>query len=139
MPRWTFGILLVAAAFLALGGYKMFMTSSTRAEAPAFTATATEGFAADRAPAEPVRFDGKRAMSYLEQICKIGPRMSGTKGMEQQQELLKKHFEALGGKVELQRFTARQNSQRQARSRALRPEPNSRDAWPCRHRSRLCL
>ena len=113
MPRWTFGILLVAAAFLALGGYKMFMTSSTRAEAPAFTATATEGFAADRAPAEPVRFDGKRAMSYLEQICKIGPRMSATEGMQKQQEMLKKHFEALGARVQFQKFTARQASRGQ--------------------------
>src|SRR5438046_606595 len=113
MPRWTFGILLVAAAFLALGGYKMFMTSSTRAEPPAFTATAAEGFAADRAPAEPVRFDAKRAMSYLEQICKIGPRMSATEGMQKQQEMLKKHFEVLGVRVHFQKFTARQASRGQ--------------------------
>ena len=113
MPRWTFGILLVAAAFLALGGYKMFMTASTRAEPPAFTATATEGFAADRAPAEPVRFDAKRAMSYLEQICKIGPRMSATEGMKKQQEMLKKHFAALGGRVQFQKFAARQTSRGQ--------------------------
>src|SRR5262249_37178090 len=62
--------------------------------------------------AAPVAFDAKRAMGYLEQVCKIGPRISGSDGMKQQQELLKKHFEALGAKVELQRFTARQVSQR---------------------------
>jgi hypothetical protein len=65
-------------------------------------------FAADR---DDVVFDGARVMGYLKEICKIGPRMSGTEGMKKQQELLKKHFEALGGKVEMQAFTARQRSQ----------------------------
>jgi hypothetical protein len=71
-------------------------------------------FAADRAGAavEPVAFDGKRAMGYLEKICDLGPRISGTAGMLKQQELLRKHFEALGAKVETQPFTARQVSQR---------------------------
>ena len=36
--------------------------------------------------------------------------MSGTEGMTKQQELLTKHFEDLGGKVRLQKFTARQRS-----------------------------
>src|SRR5262245_50103222 len=40
-------------------------------------------FAADReAPPggeKPVPFDGKRAMGYLEEICKIGPRISGSR------------------------------------------------------------
>jgi hypothetical protein len=67
-------------------------------------------FAAAR---DDVVFDGTRAMGYLKDICKIGPRMSGTEGMKKQQELLKKHFEGLGGKVERQTFTAKQKSQRQ--------------------------
>src|SRR5436853_423553 len=84
----------------------------------ASTAAGNEGgdeFASDRKPmrGDPLPFDNKRALGYLELICKIGPRMSGTKGMEQQQELLKKHFESLGAKVEMQRFNVRQNSQRQ--------------------------
>src|SRR5262249_44217796 len=58
-------------------------------------------------------FDAKRAMGYLEQICKIGTRISGTEGMTKQQELLRKHFEAHGGKVSLQKFTARQQSRRE--------------------------
>jgi hypothetical protein len=37
--------------------------------------------------------------------------MSGTAGMAQQQELIKKHFEKFGAKVEWQKFTARQVSQ----------------------------
>lgn len=68
-------------------------------------------FAADRGgpnEVQPIRIDSKRAMKYLRQICDIGPRMSGTKGMTAQQELLRKHFTALGAKVRLQKFTAKQ-------------------------------
>lgn len=77
-----------------------------------------EQFAADRAPAAAplaaCEFDAKRAMGYLESLCKIGPRISGTEGMKKQQEMLQKHFEAKGAKVEFQRFTARQNSENRA-------------------------
>lgn len=58
----------------------------------------------------PVPFDGKRAMTYLNAICGIGHRISGTKNMEKQQELIKKHFEDLGAKVAFQSFEAKQNS-----------------------------
>jgi glutaminyl-peptide cyclotransferase len=70
-------------------------------------------FAIDRVAGEgdkSATFDGKRAMKYLEQICAIGPRMSGTPGMRQQQELIRKHFEGLKGKVEAQTFSAKQVS-----------------------------
>ena len=49
-------------------------------------------------------------MGYLADVCKIGPRISGTDGMKKQQELLQKHFEDLGGKVTWQKFTAQQKS-----------------------------
>lgn len=69
------------------------------------------GFAADRFPAaDPLPFDAKRAMGYLEDVCKIGPRISGTAGMKKQQDLLEKHFKDQGGKITWQRFTARQVS-----------------------------
>lgn len=73
-------------------------------------------FAADRGGAEAaeiakVPFDGKRALRYLDDICRIGPRISGSDGMKKQQELIKKHFEDLGGKVEFQKFQAKQRSQ----------------------------
>jgi hypothetical protein len=74
-----------------------------------------DAFAADRdggATAVPVDFDAKRAMGYLEAICKIGPRISGTEGMKKQQELLEKHFKGHGGTVTYQRFSAKQRSQR---------------------------
>lgn len=71
-------------------------------------------FASDRPEAvKPAAFDAKRAMGYLEAICKIGPRISGTEGMKKQQELLADHFDKLGGKIEWQKFTARQVSQRE--------------------------
>src|SRR5262245_2650735 len=68
---------------------------------------------ADREPADevkPVAFDAKRAMQYLEKVCDLGPRISGSGGMKKQQDLLKKHFEDHGAKVQLQRFKAKQKS-----------------------------
>lgn len=70
-------------------------------------------FAEDRdTMPKPVAFDGKRAMGYLEDICKIGPRISATPGMTKQQELIQKHFEKLGATVTYQKFNARQKSVR---------------------------
>jgi glutaminyl-peptide cyclotransferase len=51
--------------------------------------------------------DGMRAFGYLTDLCDIGPRVSGTEGMLRQQDYLKRHFEALGGRVTFQSFTAR--------------------------------
>ncbi|WP_197527067.1 M28 family peptidase [Pirellulimonas nuda] len=66
----------------------------------------TEGArAAGDAPANPL--DAQRAMGYLKQVCELGPRPAGSRAMIAQQELLTKHFEALGGQVELQAFAAR--------------------------------
>src|SRR5262249_2312465 len=50
------------------------------------------------------------AMGYLKDICDLGPRQCGSRGMKRQQELLRKHFEALGGTVAEQNFTGRQRS-----------------------------
>ena len=52
----------------------------------------------------PAPLDAKRAFSYLERLCKIGSRTTGTAGMLQQQRLLEDHFVALGGKPEWQVF-----------------------------------
>src|SRR5262249_10864845 len=54
----------------------------------------------------------KRAMGYLEALCKIGTRISGSDGMKKQQELLEKHFKEHGGTVAWQKFTATQRSER---------------------------
>jgi hypothetical protein len=108
-------LLFLAVAFLALGGLQLLKGPSGNAQPVPAPKSERDALAADRAPAAaaPVPFDGQRAMGYLESICKIGPRISGTDGMKQQQELVKKHFEAQGAKIEFQRFTARQQSQNQ--------------------------
>jgi hypothetical protein len=112
-PRWRVLLSISALAVLALLGWLwMFPPWSSQAEPPGSEKPRESNFAADRfGDAQMVAFDAKRAMKYLETICKIGPRLSGTTGMKKQQELLKKHFEDLGAKVELQRFTAKQKSQ----------------------------
>jgi glutaminyl-peptide cyclotransferase len=57
---------------------------------------------------EKIPFNGARAYDYLNQLCDIGPRVTASRGMKRQQELLTKHFEQLGAKVTLQEFIERQ-------------------------------
>jgi hypothetical protein len=77
-----------------------------------------------------VPFDGKRAMKYLEAVCKIGPRMAGTDNMRRQQRLMEKHFADLGGKVSYQKFTSKQRGRRSVEMAnmvvAWRPEKTTR-------------
>ena len=54
--------------------------------------------------AENLSLDADRAYSYLKQVCAIGPRISGTAGMEQQQNLIKDHFAKLGAEIRYQTF-----------------------------------
>ena len=72
------------------------------------------GFAADAVPAgaADIKFDGERAVKYVKLLCDIGPRVSGTDGMKKQQEVLERHFKALGATVTRQEFQAKQNSRR---------------------------
>ena len=51
-----------------------------------------------------IALDERRAFSYLEDICKLGPRPSASEGMTKQQELLDKHFTKLGAEVGWQEF-----------------------------------
>jgi len=71
-------------------------------------------FAQDQVKEQPkmAAFDGQRALGYLRDICRIGPRISGSEGMRKQQELLKAHFEKHGATVTFQRFEARQGSRK---------------------------
>jgi hypothetical protein len=115
MSRLAVGLLFVLAIGIGLGGFRMGKPRSESAEPPAQEKPPRDEFAADRDPQAPppATFDPARALGYLDAICKIGPRISGTDGMKKQQDLLKKHFEAKDGKVTWQRFTARQNSRKQ--------------------------
>lgn len=56
---------------------------------------------------EDIPFNGERAYEHLKAVCAIGPRISGTQGMLDQQAYLTRHFESLGGKVVLQTFDVR--------------------------------
>ena len=44
-------------------------------------------------------------MGYLEKLCKLGSRTTGTVGMEKQQRILEEHFQALGAQVQYQAFS----------------------------------
>ncbi len=59
-----------------------------------------------QAASTPAAFDGGKAWQHLQAICNIGPRISTTPGMLQQQRYLEKHFTANGGEVLKQEFTA---------------------------------
>ncbi len=100
--RWA-SPLLVAPVSLVLLGWFMVPSSLPAPEAQ---------FAPDGGPRAqgPTGFDANAALGYIGDLCRIGPRISGTAGMRRQQELLIKHFEAAGGKVTPQRFAIRQRS-----------------------------
>lgn len=51
--------------------------------------------------------DEQRAMKYLEAICALGPRPSGSPAMVQQQKMLEDHFRKHGAVVERQSFDIR--------------------------------
>ncbi|MGD0654883.1 MAG: M28 family peptidase [Thermoguttaceae bacterium] len=91
-------LLLFAAIVLACTGLGWILLFGNR------------GLNVDAAPAvsslrlEDIPFNGGRAYEYLKQLCAIGPRPSGSPGMEAQQKLLAEHFKKLHGEVEFQRF-----------------------------------
>ncbi len=112
MPRLAGG----ASVLVLVGGIVglfMWQPWSSKAQPPAPPAKRpADGFAADRYPAAVDDFDADRAMGYLADVCKIGPRMSGTEGMKKQQELLEAHFRPLADRTAWQRFDATQRSVR---------------------------
>ncbi|MCH7989001.1 MAG: M28 family peptidase [Planctomycetes bacterium] len=48
--------------------------------------------------------DARRAKSYLDKICRIGPRVSGSQGMKRQQKMIVEHFTRFGADVRFQSF-----------------------------------
>ena len=48
--------------------------------------------------------DAVRAYRYLQSICRLGPRPSGSRGMQAQQRLLASHFSRFGARVTRQSF-----------------------------------
>ncbi|MDA0833670.1 MAG: M28 family peptidase [Planctomycetota bacterium] len=51
-------------------------------------------------------FDEQRAFDYLVKICRLGSRMSGSRGMAEQQKILVEHFTAFDAEVRFQPFDA---------------------------------
>jgi hypothetical protein len=100
-----FLLTVVAASSLAIGyliatGDNGWTVSAVQPTAGTRTTQARQG----KIPLNEIPFDGAQAYEYLIQICKIGPRLSGSPGMDRQQKLLVAHFEKLGGKVAMQEF-----------------------------------
>lgn len=93
--RWFYGLLL-AGGVLALIGIAALNNGSLAQRAATSKLTLAD-----------IPVDGERAYGYLNEICRIGPRVSGTEGMRRQQDYLKAHFEKLGGSVSFQEFPAR--------------------------------
>ena len=82
MPRMAVGL-----SVLLMAGVVVWLLVTELGCGPAETADKPrDGFASDRVA--PAPFDVKRVMGYLEALCKIGPRISGSDGMKKQQELL---------------------------------------------------
>jgi glutaminyl-peptide cyclotransferase len=83
--RWQFAGMFVALLVLSVAGSTLF--------APERRAAAAE-------------LDADRAFGYLVRICRIGPRVSGTRGMAEQQKLILEHFNRFGAQVRFQSFDA---------------------------------
>lgn len=54
--------------------------------------------------AEPISLDSTRTFGYLQRVCDIGPRISGTEGMAQQQQLIEDHFAQFPCQITNQEF-----------------------------------
>lgn len=81
-----------------------------------------------------IPFNGQRAYGYLNDLCAIGPRPSGSPGMQAQQQLLAEHFGKLGGKVHLQKFRVRH-----PQTGAAVPMANLIVQWHPERRERILL
>ena len=55
----------------------------------------------------PAAYRADRAMDYLVQLCELGPRPSGTRAMQRQQQLLQNLFRQQGAEVSMQTFEVR--------------------------------
>lgn len=99
-PAWAtslFGLLLLAGAFFAA---RLYLPDGETPEALAVTPRS-------RMKLADIPFNGAQAAKYLDEICALGPRVSGTPAMAAQQKMLVDYFTKLGAQVEMQTFQAR--------------------------------
>ncbi len=99
--RW--GIL--GAALFCLGAGVLWRHPQSERE----TATAQErtAQAIPATPLEAIPFDGEQAYQYLQSICDLGRRPTGSPGMQAQRKLIAEHFQGLGAQVRQQPFAFR--------------------------------
>lgn len=83
--------LLMLGIVVGVSGYLMFWAPSV----------SSQNNASAQGP-----LDADRAYRYLNEICKIGPRFSGSAGMLAQQKLITEHFEKFNADVRMQPFDA---------------------------------
>ncbi len=62
--------------------------------------------AGDKTTTKKEELNSRRAFGYLRKICRIGGRVSGSRGMQKQQIMLRDHFVKLGAEVKFQTFDA---------------------------------
>lgn len=62
--------------------------------------------ASSNVSSKPAPIDGKRAYSYLKEICEIGPRPAGSEANTRQRKLVAAHFTKHGGTVREQPFVS---------------------------------
>ncbi len=91
--------MLVMAGLLVLGGGFLWWAARDGGSDLFATGTVDRSLSVHPIPA---RYDADRAFGYLVKLCDLGPRPTGSRAMKQQQELLTRHFEGLGGTVRLQ-------------------------------------
>lgn len=94
--RQTLFLILAVVVAVAGGAYLLVRHDNGEAQAER-TGTRVQG----------IPVDGQRAYQHLINLCDFGPRVSGSPGMQAQQEYLAEHFQSLGGKVSFQRFSVR--------------------------------
>lgn len=96
-------LFLVCAILLAVAavGYSLLPPANGQPSTRA-TSSSSDSLSLDQIP-----FNGQRAYGYLRTLCELGPRPSGSVGMQKQQALLEKHFASLGGQVVKQTFSGR--------------------------------
>jgi glutaminyl-peptide cyclotransferase len=106
--RWLGWTALAGCTLLAVAMLHLVTNSADSSDKPK-----GDVFASDRGgpgAEKVVEIDAKRVMGYLEAVCKIGPRISGSEGMAKQQKMIEKHFTDLGAKVTYQKFSKKQRT-----------------------------
>lgn len=106
------GVLLLAQAVGLRGKITYAEPPANAAQAPAANGAVSAAGAANASKFATARstaanpLNAGRAYGYLQQICALGSRKSGSEGMRKQLQLLRDHFHQLGGIVGFQQFFA---------------------------------